>query len=173
MTAGISSQVAMLKNQTAVADAEKKKAEGTTNSTTDKNMFLKLMLKQMEYQDPTEPTSNEEWLSQLAQYSSLEEVQNTNTALANLQTTMNSLTESFNASAGISQTLSLLGNDVTLLNPVTDANGNYVTGDDGKVKTETISGTVEEASFDNGSGMIKVNGKEYPIAYIQSVKRKS
>jgi len=173
MTASISSQVTALKNQTAVDTAAKQAASKTKTSTTDKNMFLSLMLKQMEYQDPTQPTSNEEWLSQLAQYSALESSQNTTSAITKLQSTMDTMSTNLNTSNEISQTLSLLGNNVTIVNPLKDKSGAYITGDDGKVKTETISGTVEEASFDTGAGMVKVNGNEYPISYIQSVKRKS
>ncbi|MBR1907474.1 hypothetical protein IJ818_00880 [bacterium] len=156
MATAVQSQVAMLKNQTAMQQAANSKTGST--DITDKNMFLQLMLKEMEYQDPTEPVSNQEWLAQMAQYSSLEAAQNTTSAIETLSGLVESLSDAYASSANISQTLSLLGKEVTVMDP-SDSTGET-----------TITGTVDEASFESGSGTIKVNGKSYPIAYIKSVK---
>ena len=48
----------------------------TSNSSLDKDAFLQLLVAQMKYQDPLEPTSNTEYISQLATFSELEEMQN-------------------------------------------------------------------------------------------------
>lgn len=154
MTTAVTSQVAMLKNQTTMQQSTR------TPSTdmTDKNMFLQLMLKEMEYQDPTEPVSNQEWLAQMAQYSSLEASQNTTSAVEKLSGLVTSLSDAYASSTNITQTLNLLGKEVTIMDP-----------DDESGET-TITGKVDEASFESGSGAIKVNGKNYPIAYIKSVK---
>lgn len=45
-------------------------------STLDKEAFLKLLVAQMKYQDPLEPTDNTEYVAQLATFSQLEETQN-------------------------------------------------------------------------------------------------
>ena len=156
MATAVQSQVAMLKNQTAMQQAANSKTGST--DITDKNMFLQLMLKEMEYQDPTEPVSNQEWLAQMAQYSSLEAAQNTTSAIETLSGLVESLSDAYASSANISQTLSLLGKEVTVMDP-SDSTGET-----------TITGTVDEASFESGSGTIKVNGNSYPIAYIKSVK---
>ncbi len=50
-----------------------------------KDAFLQLLVAQMQYQDPLEPTSDTEWISQLAQFSSLEEMQNMSAAITNSQ----------------------------------------------------------------------------------------
>lgn len=42
----------------------------------DKDAFLQLLVTQMKYQDPLEPTDNTEYVSQLATFSTLEEMQN-------------------------------------------------------------------------------------------------
>lgn len=42
----------------------------------DKDAFLQLLVAQMKYQDPLEPTDNTEYVSQLATFSELEEMQN-------------------------------------------------------------------------------------------------
>ncbi len=46
-----------------------------------KNDFIKLMSVQLQNQDPTSPMKNEEMAAQLAQFSSLEQMQNVNTTL--------------------------------------------------------------------------------------------
>ena len=48
----------------------------TASNQLDKNAFLELMVSQMSNQDPLEPMDNTEFLSQLAQFSSLEQMQN-------------------------------------------------------------------------------------------------
>ena len=156
MTTSVQSQVAMLKNQTTMQQAANSKTGST--DITDKNMFLQLMLKEMEYQDPTEPVSNQEWLAQMAQYSSLEASQNTTSAVEKLSSLVESLSDAYASSANIAQTLNLLGKEVTVIDPAD------------KTGETTITGKVDEASFESGSGTIKVNGRNYPIAYIKSVK---
>ena len=42
----------------------------------DKEAFLQLLVAQMQYQDPLEPTSNTEFISQYAQFSQVEQMQN-------------------------------------------------------------------------------------------------
>ena len=54
--------------------ADKTKAAKTTDL--DKDAFLQLLVAQMKYQDPLEPTDNTEYISQLATFSQLEEMQN-------------------------------------------------------------------------------------------------
>ena len=158
MVSSVYNQITDMKNATSQAEAADKAKNGIKNDLTDKNMFLKLMLKQMEYQDPTEPTSNEQWLSQMAQYSSLESAQNTQSAIEKLSTLVNNLSEAYSTSAGITQTLNLLGKEVTIVDPEDKTGGTKITG------------KVDEASFEDGTGSVKVNGKNYSIAYITSVK---
>ena len=52
---------------TKAAEAANKQAGGTL----DKDAFLKLLVTQMKYQDPLEPTDNTEYVSQLATFSEL------------------------------------------------------------------------------------------------------
>ncbi|MCM1185484.1 MAG: flagellar hook capping protein [Lachnoclostridium sp.] len=48
----------------------------TSNDGMDKEAFLQLLVAQMRYQDPLEPTSNTEYISQYAQFSQVEQLQN-------------------------------------------------------------------------------------------------
>ena len=43
-----------------------------------KEDFLRLLITQLEYQDPLSPLQNEEFVAELAQFSSLEQMQNVN-----------------------------------------------------------------------------------------------
>ena len=51
-------------------------AAKVNKSSLGKDAFLQLLVAQMKYQDPLEPTSNTEYISQLATFSELEEMQN-------------------------------------------------------------------------------------------------
>jgi flagellar basal-body rod modification protein FlgD len=63
------------------------------NSVLDKDDFLKLLLVQLQYQDPTEPTDTETILSQTSQLATLESAENTNKALAELTASLASTQE--------------------------------------------------------------------------------
>ena len=67
------------------AEANSPSAKKKSGSTLDKEAFLKLLVAQMKYQDPLEPTSNTEYIAQLATFSSLEEMQNLNATMTTMQ----------------------------------------------------------------------------------------
>ncbi len=111
MTTSVSSEITAMKTATAVAQNQSERTTGMQNNS---NMFLTLMLKQLENQDPTEPTDNTQWLSQLAQYSSLEQMSQMNSGLENCAKYINAMYEDMNLNSEISQTLAMIGKDVTL-----------------------------------------------------------
>lgn len=60
------------------------KQQESKNSQLGKDDFLKLLVTQLRYQNPLEPMDNNEYIAQLAQFSSLEQMQNLNLQVANL-----------------------------------------------------------------------------------------
>ncbi len=82
-------------------------------TTLGKEDFLKLLITQLQYQDPLSPLNNQEFMAELAQFSSLEQLQNVN---SNLQTSM-LLSQSLNNSSAtnlIGKRVISLGNQVYL-----------------------------------------------------------
>lgn len=157
----VSNEITTMQNQTASYQlAQSRNATTDINKANDSNMFLTLMLQQLQNQDPTEPTSNTEWLSQLAQYSSLEQMTKMNEGLANCGSYISSMYQDMTANSEINQTLSLIGKEVTLIDP-----------EDKTGKTK-ITGVVKEASFEDGAGKVKVGDNYYSIANIITVKEK-
>jgi flagellar basal-body rod modification protein FlgD len=63
----------------------RKKMRAVGNDKLDKDAFMKLMLAQMKNQDPTNPMQNHELAAQLAQFSSVEQLQNVNTTLEDMR----------------------------------------------------------------------------------------
>ena len=155
----ITSQITAMRNETAYAQNQQERTTGMKN---DSNMFLTLMLKQLECQDPTEPTDNTQWLSQLAQYSSLEQMTQMNSGLENCAKYINAMYDDMMINSEINQTLSMIGKDVTLQIP-NEADPKNPT---------TITGNVTEASFEDGTGKIKVNGQYYSIENVISIREK-
>jgi hypothetical protein len=51
------------------------------NNSLGKSEFLKMLVAQLQYQDPLEPTTDSEFAAQLAQFSSLEQMQNLNATM--------------------------------------------------------------------------------------------
>jgi flagellar basal-body rod modification protein FlgD len=49
-----------------------------------KDDFLKLLVTQLQDQDPTQPTDSSQWMAQLAQFSSLEQMTNVNDTLTGM-----------------------------------------------------------------------------------------
>ena len=112
------SLVGEIKNGQYVND-KTKTTEDKTKSATDqtKEMFLQLLVTEMQYQDPLQPTDNSEYVKELATFSQVEALNSVSDKMSELQ-----------ASA-------LVGNFVTL----TDDNGNEIKGCVDYVTTDSSS----------------------------------
>ncbi len=123
-------------------------ASTTTNTTEDvlgKDDFLNLLVAQLQNQDPLNPSDSTEFTAQLAQFSSLEQLQNINDALASFEVYQSTL-NNIEASNFIGTTVTASGDSFSVTNgtadPISveldaasesvyvqiyDANGEYVT----------------------------------------------
>ncbi len=115
-------------------DADKK-----SGSAMDKDSFLQLLVAQMKYQDPMEPTSNTEYISQYAQFSELE-------AMNNLSSNMD-----------LQRATSLVGKEVIVKS--TGASG----------ETVYTQGKVDFVSSEGTKAFLTVDGKKFSIDDLDSV----
>ncbi|EAJ7603879.1 flagellar basal body rod modification protein [Campylobacter jejuni] len=72
------------------------------NATLDKDAFLKLLLIELQHQNPTDPMDSDKMLTQTSQLSALEMQQNTNTTMQKMVETMQKLSDSFSTSMSTS-----------------------------------------------------------------------
>lgn len=136
----------------------------STNSTLGKDAFLQLLVTQMRYQDPLDPQDNSEYLSQLAQFSALEQMTNVAEGLTNVST----LVDNINTSVLVGQLSNMIGQPVQWQVETTN------TDEDGKTTktTTTYEGKVKGISLSDGSPSIiaESNGKTYQVK-ISTVTR--
>lgn len=126
----------------------------TSNDTLGKDAFLQLLVTQMQYQDPLDPQDNSEYLSQLAQFSALEQMTNVAEGL----TEVSELVSNINTSVLVAQLSNMIGQTVTWSTDSTDASGTTT--------TTKLSGTVKGVSISDGTPSLQVesDGKIYKVA---------
>jgi flagellar basal-body rod modification protein FlgD len=120
------------------------------NGAVGKDSFMNLLATQLKNQDPLEPSKNDQMLAQLAQFSSLEQMQNLNdniVGLAVLQQSNAALSQMTDASA-------LMGKDVQFTDPDT--------------QVETW-GKVEGVKIKDGLAMLSIGGKDVPLGAISQI----
>ncbi|MDP7421258.1 MAG: flagellar hook capping FlgD N-terminal domain-containing protein [bacterium] len=122
-----------------------------------KDDFLHLLITELRYQDPLEPMDNQDFIAQMAQFSSLEQMTNVNT---NLQLLMEAQQAATTASA-----ISMLGKQVNAAIPV------EVETETGELEEdwELISGSVDSIGFEDGVPILSVAGQEVTIDQIVSI----
>lgn len=125
--------------ESATAASLAKTSEKKSGSTVDKDAFLQLLVAQMKYQDPLEPTSNTEYISQYATFSELEQMQN------------------MSATLELSRASTLIGQ--TVLMKVTDSSGN----------TTTVQGNVDYVVYENNKAYLSINGELYSLDDLDTV----
>jgi|AntRauTorcE11897_2_1112592.scaffolds.fasta_scaffold01668_11 flagellar basal-body rod modification protein FlgD len=122
-------------------DAETNKAKGSNEL--GKDEFMKLLITQMENQDPLKPTDNTEYIAQLAQFSSLEGISNMSSSLEQFGTQLQS-TQALQASTLVGRSVQVLANSTEL--------------EEGK----PVKGTIElEESASDVSVAVYTGGGEY------------
>lgn len=114
----------------------------TTTGSKDKDVFLQLLVAQMKYQDPTNPTDSGEFLAQSAQFTALEKMQ----SVADQTGLLLGAQLAFGASG-------LVGKSV------------QYKLDDGRTGTGLVSGV----QFGQTGPVLDIGGVQVPISNVQSV----
>ncbi|MCM8530406.1 MAG: hypothetical protein NE330_04530 [Lentisphaeraceae bacterium] len=135
-------------NIAAVAGAEATQQVNSTDNVfgdqfIGKDGFLKLLITQMQNQDPLEPMSNEDFAAQLAQFSSLEQMQNLNESFTDLMD-LNK----------VSTTGSLIGKNVV-----------YQDGETG----QNVTGNIDRVIIKSDGTYFKIDGKEISSDQIKEI----
>lgn len=121
---------------------EKQNSSRKVNNELEKDDFLKLLITQLQYQDPLEPMDDQDFIAQIAQFSSLEQMKNLN--------------NSFSYSMGFT----LMGKYISAV--ITDETT-------GKVKM--VEGEVSAVRSEAGVVYLVVDGQDVPIDKILTVSQ--
>jgi len=108
-----------------------------------KDDFLKLLVAQLKYQDPMKPLEDKEFIAQMAQFSSLEQIQN-----------LSKLQESLIREATVSQAINLIGRTVEALDPETN---------------KTFTDKVTAMKMVNGQPKLVMGSQEVDLGYVSKV----
>lgn len=105
-----------------------------------KNEFLKLLITQLSHQDPTNPLKDQDFIAQMAQFSSLEQMQNISQGIARME---------------MKQSYSLVGK--------------FVSGPD-MINGENVAGIAGAIFFDkDGKGYVRVSGRTIEISKVNFI----
>lgn len=130
---------------TAVQSAQNPRTAGTSNGL-DQDTFLRLLVTQMQAQDPLEPMTNENMIAQLAQFSSLEQM-----------TQLNRRFDQLNAA--------LTGQNFVTASNLLGLNVSGTTSDGAPV-----AGTVNRVFTQNGTVYVVVGDMTVPLSNLTEVK---
>lgn len=120
------------------------------NQGLDKEAFMKLLVTQLQNQDPLEPTQNQEFVAQLATFSSLEQLEqlNDNTVAGIALSQSNALL------AQLTQSSALIGKSVGWIDAQTGAES---------------SGIVDSVRIIDGLAVLNVGDNEVPLIAVTEV----
>lgn len=125
----------MVVNATSTVSKETKKGDTALG----KDDFLQLLVAQMKYQDPLEPTSNTEYIAQYATFSEVEQMQN------------------MSQSMDLSRASSLVGQTVQI-----------TTTNDSGVES-TFMGKVDYVKYENGKALVAIDEELYSLDDVTHV----
>ncbi|MHA6258712.1 flagellar hook assembly protein FlgD [Sporosarcina sp. CAU 1771] len=114
----------------------------TGDGTLGKDDFMKLLIAQLQNQDPTNPMKDNEFIAQMAQFSALEQT-------TNLAKSFEKFADAQSQSQMIQYT-SFVGKNVHWHQLKVDAGGNSITGEDGKLEVEEGTNQIISIKYDNG-----------------------
>jgi flagellar basal-body rod modification protein FlgD len=152
---GTTAPVSPQKTATLVNPAAKTDAASVAAQTQelDRDAFLRLLVMQLQNQDPLEPVGNVEMVAQLAQFSALEQMTNLNTAFGALRDEVEFL-------SGNMDQLNFISAQGLL--------GKYVTGLD--VNGQPVSGRVEAVGLNGSIVMLTIGEQQVPMSGVLTVQ---
>lgn len=134
--------VAAVENGKVVESASQsslKNTSKTSNNGMDKDAFLQLLVAQMKYQDPLEPTSNTEYIAQYAQFSQVEQLQN------------------MASSTDLARASSLVGKEV------------YIKTTTSSGETKYVQGKVDYVVYENNKAYLSIEESLYSLDDLDTV----
>ena len=144
-------------NYDAAAYAASKANEKTNAMDLDKNAFLKLLITQLENQDPLDPQENSEFVAEMAQFSSLEQMTNMNDSLSKI----NTIVSNMDTSLLVGQLSGMIGKGVDWTETTNSAD------EEGKpvVNKENFQGVITGVTISDGVSKVIVEsgGKNYYV----------
>ena len=137
-----------------------------TKSSDLQNMFTKLLVAQIQYQDPMNPMDNTEFTNQLAMFNQVSELQSVNTNLGKLNTNTAVMTQASYLNL-LDRTVSAYGNTISVKDGggIQDINFNFQSDVDNAVITiydqsgSTVA-TINAGSFSAGDNTYTWDGKD-------------
>ncbi|WP_283592930.1 flagellar hook assembly protein FlgD [Paraclostridium bifermentans] len=154
--------------QTSTKTVANTKSSGKTENGTDivmpgeetnKDLFLKLLVAQMSNQDPLNPQDPTQYVTQLAQFSSLEQMQNLNEGMEYLV----GLTNGVLVNSAMSTASALIGKRIEAYAPEednTEETNNVAKNDEKTDDKKTITGVVEGIKIKDGIVYMEVRVDE-------------
>lgn len=123
-------------SSTSIANANK----DTNKSGMDSNAFLTLLVAEMQNQDPLEPTSNTEWVSQYATFTQVSEIQNIGQNMQSMKAQ------------------DLVG-EYVIMKVTNEQNG----------ESDYVSGQVDYVVYEEGKAFLSIDGKMYSVDDLDTV----
>ncbi|MEN6460454.1 MAG: flagellar hook assembly protein FlgD [Syntrophomonas sp.] len=133
---------------------EKKTSSSSTTNKNDslgKDDFLKLLITELKYQDPMEPMKDKEFISQMASFSSLEQMNNLNSSFEKLS---ENITDNLLPGLMLQQSSNLIGKAVSYVDPETQ---------------QTTTGTVDSVIVKQSVPYYVIGDKEVTMANITKI----
>ena len=130
--------------------AENTAAQGARSAAVDKDAFMKMLVAQLQNQDPMSPQDNQAMVAQLAQFSSLEQMQQLNQNILGLAV----LQQTNAVMSQLTQSSALIGQRVTYIDPETN---------------EELTGEVGKVKLLEGVATLEIGGKDVPLGNVTSI----
>ncbi len=142
--------VSSVSNLDTASLAQNTAVAGLNSAASDKDAFTKMLVAQLQNQDPMAPQDNQQMVAQLAQFSSLEQMQQLNQNIMGLAV----LQQTNAVMSQLTQSSALIGQNVTYMDPATN--------------TE-LTGTVGKVKILDGVATLEIGGQDVPLGNVTAI----